>query len=205
MKLRLAVLISGGGTTLQNLLDQIHAGKLDASIECVISNKNGVRGLERAQKAGIPSFFVPIDKGDPSKASVQIFDICRQYRVELVVLGGFLALIEIPADFAHRVINIHPSLIPAFCGTGYYGLKVHQAVLDRGAKITGCTVHFVDDHYDHGPIILQKAVQVQEGDDAARLAERVFQVECEAYPEAIRLIANGRVHVEGGKVRIAGE
>jgi folate-dependent phosphoribosylglycinamide formyltransferase PurN len=133
--------------------------------------------------------------------SNSIFTLCREARVDLVLLAGFLALIEVPEDFRFRVMNIHPALIPAFCGRGFYGHKVHEAVLERGAKVTGCTVHFADNHYDHGPIILQKCVPVADDDTPDRLAIRVFAAECEAYPEAVRLFAEGRLAVEGRRVR----
>jgi phosphoribosylglycinamide formyltransferase-1 len=117
-------------------------------------------------------------------------------------MGGFLKHVLIPADFENRVVNIHPGLIPAFCGHGFYGRRVHQAVLDYGAKVSGCTIHFVDDEYDHGPIILQRSVPVEHGDTAEGLARRIFRVECEAYPEALRLIAEGRVQVTGRRVEV---
>ncbi len=120
----------------------------------------------------------------------------------LVVMGGFLKRVTIPEDFTNRVTNIHPALIPAFCGRGYYGHRVHEAVLEYGAKLSGCTVHFADNQYDHGPVILQKAVPVLDDDTPESLAARVFEAECEAYPEALQLIADGRVRVEGRRVRI---
>ncbi len=122
-----------------------------------------------------------------------IFDHCRRAKADLVVMGGFLKRITIPEDFAHRVVNIHPALVPAFCGEGFYGHRVHEAVLEYGAKLSGCTVHFADNQYDHGPVILQRAVPVLDDDTPETLAARVFAAECEAYPEAIRLIAAGRV------------
>jgi phosphoribosylglycinamide formyltransferase-1 len=134
--------------------------------------------------------------------SAALFDICRAARVELVVMGGYLEHVLIPADFAQRVINIHPSLIPAFCGQGFYGHRVHEAVLEYGAKLSGCTVHFVDNRYDHGPIILQRPVPVEPDDSPASLAARVFAVECEVYPEAVRLFAAGRLTLQGRRVRI---
>ncbi|MHB1037248.1 MAG: phosphoribosylglycinamide formyltransferase [Pirellulales bacterium] len=200
---RVAVLISGGGTTLRNLLEKIDAGLLPVKIVMVISSNPAARGLEYARAAGIPfavaerRAFASLD--DFSKA---VFDPCREAAAEAVVMGGFLKQITIPPDYAGRVLNIHPALIPAFCGKGFYGHHVHQAVLDYGAKLSGCTVHFVDNQYDHGPVILQKAVPVEEGDTADTLAARVFQAECEAYPEALRLLAAGRLRVEGRRVRV---
>jgi folate-dependent phosphoribosylglycinamide formyltransferase PurN len=134
--------------------------------------------------------------------SEAIFDHCRHAKVDLVVMAGFLKRVTIPADFVHRVVNIHPALIPAFCGEGFYGHRVHEAVLEYGAKLSGCTVHFADNQYDHGPVILQRAVPVLDGDTPEALAARVFEAECEAYPEALRLLASGRVAVEGRRVRI---
>jgi phosphoribosylglycinamide formyltransferase 1 len=184
--LRLAVLISGGGSTLTNLLDKIDAGELDASVELVIASRpcDGVaRSAARGQACEVVS-----PKKFPSVAafSEAIFSRCRAAHVDLVVLGGFLSRIEVPSDFEGRVMNIHPALIPSFCGQGMYGHHVHEAVLARGCKVSGCTVHLVDNEYDHGPILVQKVVPVLEGDDADTLAKRVFAAECEAYPEAIR-------------------
>jgi phosphoribosylglycinamide formyltransferase 1 len=131
-----------------------------------------------------------------------VFQPCREAGVQLVVMGGFLKHVLIPADFEHRVMNIHPGLIPAFCGQGFYGHHVHQAVLDYGAKISGCTVHFADNQYDHGPIILQRTVPVLDDDTPEALAARIFEQECEAYPEAVRLFAEGRLQVDGRRVRV---
>jgi formyltetrahydrofolate-dependent phosphoribosylglycinamide formyltransferase len=139
---------------------------------------------------------------DTDAYSREIFDQCRRHGVDLVVMGGFLKQLTIPDDFARRVVNIHPALIPAFCGKGYYGHRVHEAVLEYGAKLSGCTVHFADNQYDHGPVILQKAVPVLDDDTPETLAARVFQAECEAYPEAIQLLAENRVRMEGRRVRI---
>lgn len=183
---RLAVLISGGGSTLLNLLDKIEHGELNASVECVIASRQCV-GVERSMIRGHACEVIAAKKySTPRELSDVIFARCRAAKVDLVILGGFLTRIEVPPDFEGRVLNIHPSLIPSFCGQGMYGHHVHEAVLARGCKITGCTVHVVDNEYDHGPIIVQKAVPVLDGDDADRLARRVFVAECEAYPEAIR-------------------
>jgi phosphoribosylglycinamide formyltransferase 1 len=200
---RLAVLISGGGTTLKNLLEKIHAGSLRVQIALVISSSPNARGLEFAREAGIPIVVVQ-SKGFTSQDdfSRAIFDTCRAALVDLVVMAGFLKRVTIDEDFANRVTNIHPGLIPAFCGLGYYGHHVHQAAIDYGVKLSGCTVHFADNQYDHGPVILQRSVPVLEDDAAETLAARVFTAECEAYPEAIQLIADGRVRVDGRKVRI---
>lgn len=199
----IAVLISGTGTTLKNLIEKVQAGQLPVSIDLVISSNPQAGGLKHAEAANIPAIVVDWNKyREPQLFSQEIFDHCRRTGVNLVVMGGFLKRLVIPNEFENRVVNIHPALIPAFCGQGFYGLHVHRAVLEYGAKITGCTVHFADNIYDHGPIILQRVVPVMEDDTPETLAARVFAVECEAYPEAIRLIAEGRVRVEGRKVRI---
>ena len=201
--LRLAVLISGGGTTLLNLLHEIQEQRLPATVVQVISSRSEARGVQRALDAGLPCEVIRRkDFSTREEFSRSVFDCCRAAKVDLVICGGYLALLQIPADFQQRVMNIHPSLIPAFCGQGFHGLHVHQAVLDRGAKVTGCTVHFLDDHYDHGPIILQEAVPVLDDDTAETLSERVFAAECRVYPEAIRLFATNRLQVAGQRVRI---
>ena len=203
MSIRLAVPVSGGGTTLQNFIDKIGAGELDASIELVIGSKPSIRGLDRAADANIPHTVVARkDYPDVASFSAALFKTCREADVDLVALGGFLCMIEVPEDFKGRVMNIHPALIPAFCGKGYYGHHVHEAVLARGAKVSGCTVHFVDDEYDHGPIIVQRTCPVMDNDTPDSLQQRVFQEECLAYPEAIRLFAEGRLEVDGRRVRI---
>jgi formyltetrahydrofolate-dependent phosphoribosylglycinamide formyltransferase len=197
------VLISGGGTTLTNFLEQIQSGKLRAEVALVVASRGDCGGVERARRVGLRCEVV--ERGSFTGAvsfSAAIFDLCREARVDLVTLAGFLALIEVPDDFAFRVMNIHPALIPAFCGKGFYGHRVHAAVLERGARVSGCTVHFADNHYDHGPIILQSAVEVLAGDTPETLAARVFRAECEAYPEAIRQYAAGRLEVCGRRVRV---
>jgi len=201
--LTLAVLISGGGTTLRNLLGKIEAGELDARIDLVVSSNPKARGLEFAREAGIKIEVLEQKRFATLAAYSQaVFDACRTSQCDIVVMAGFLKFVTIPADFEFRVVNIHPGLIPAFCGLGFYGHHVHQAVLDYGAKLSGCTVHFVDNQYDHGPIILQRAVPVLDDDTADTLAARVFAAECEAFPEALRLIGAGRVSVAGRKVTI---
>lgn len=201
--IRLAVLLSGSGTTLQNLLDRITAGRLAAQVVVVVSSKPDVFGLARAQQAGIPTAVVERKQcASVEEFSARIFQHCRQAGAELVCLAGFLQLIQIPDDFRNRVLNIHPALVPAFCGKGYYGHRVHEAVLEYGAKVSGCTVHFADNQYDHGPIIRQRPVPVLDDDTPDTLAARVFAEECEAYPEAIRLFAEGRLQLEGRRVRV---
>jgi len=200
--LPIAVLISGGGTTLRNLLEKIKAGELPIEIRLVISSSPDARGLQYAAEAGIPSLVVEKKKASAAAFSEAVFDACRRADVKYVVMGGFLKHVLIPPDFENRVINIHPALIPAFCGKGMYGMRVHEAVLEYGVKLTGCTVHVVDNEYDHGPIILQQPVEVQPGDTPESLQARVFAAECEAYPQALRLLASGVVLVQGRRVSI---
>ena len=201
--IRLGVPLSGGGTTLQNLLDRIADGRLAASVAVAVSSKASAFGLERARRAGVPGFVVERKQcASREEFSARILDHCRAAGVDLVCLAGFLQLLHIPPDFANRLMNVHPALLPAFGGKGYHGLHVHQAALETGVKVSGCTVHFADNQYDHGPIILQKAVGVEDDDTPERLQARVFAAECEAYPEAIRLFAEGRLQVEGRRVRI---
>jgi phosphoribosylglycinamide formyltransferase-1 len=198
-----AVLISGGGTTLRNLIQRIAAGQLDVDIRLVISSTAKAGGLQFAADAQIPARVIRADAFASKEAfSDAVFQACRDASVQIVVMGGFLKHVLVPPDFANRVTNIHPALIPAFCGRGYFGERVHQSVLDYGAKVSGCTVHFADNEYDHGPIILQQVVPVLEDDTAHSLAARVFAAECEAYPQALQYLAEGRVHVSGRRVRI---
>lgn len=197
----IAVLVSAGGTTLQNLIDRAASGRLAASIRLVISNNSDAFALERAAKAGLPTAVVGRkEAGSREEFSRRIFEKCREAKVELVCLAGFLQLIQVADDFLGRVMNIHPSLIPAFCGHGYYGHHVHEAVLAYGAKVSGCTLHFADNQYDHGPIILQRTVPVLDDDTPDTLAQRIFVEECEAFPEGIRLFAEGRLRIDGRRV-----
>lgn len=203
MALRLAVLISSGGTTLQNFIDHIAAGKLDARIVAVLSSRPGVYGIERTKNAGLPVDVVSRKEAVSREAFGQkMFDAIRCSEAELVCLAGFLELLPIPDDFENRVMNIHPSLIPAFCGKGFYGHHVHQAVIEAGVKISGCTVHFADNVFDHGPIILQRTAPVLDHDTADTLAARVHEQECIAYPEAIRLFGENRIRVAGRRTVI---
>lgn len=202
--IRLVALASAGGTTVQNLIDRSAAGTLVAELALVVSNNADAFVLERARKADVPTAVVSRkESGTREEFSRRIFEHCRAARADLVCMAGFLQLIHVPDDFLGRVMNIHPALIPAFCGKGYYGHHVHEAVLAYGAKITGCTVHFADNEYDHGPIILQRSVPVLDDDTPEQLAQRVFAQECAAYPEAIRLFAEGRLKIEGRRVRVS--
>lgn len=203
-RLPVAVLISGGGTTLRNLLDEIDLGRLPLEIRLVISSRRQAAGLQYAERAGCPVEIIRRRDFDlPEAHRDAVFAACRSAGVDLVVMGGYLEHLLIPDDFVHRVVNIHPSLIPAFCGRGFYGPRVHAAVLEYGVKLSGCTVHFVDNEYDHGPIILQRAVPVLDNDTPSTLAERLFAEECRAYPEALRWLAEGRVSVKGRQVHIS--
>lgn len=201
--IRLAVLLSGNGTTLQNLLDRIAAGLLRAEIAVVGSTRADAFGLTRARQANVPAFVVE-RKSCLSREdfSARIFAHVRDAGVDLVCLAGFLQLLHIPDDFHNGVLNIHPALIPAFCGKGYHGLAVHRAVLERGVKVSGCTVHFADNEYDRGPIVAQRVVPVLDDDTPESLAARVFAAECEAYPQAIQWFAQGRLRIEGRRVHV---
>lgn len=201
--IRIVALLSGGGTTLQNLLDRIAAGTLNAQVVGVVSSKADAFGITRAERAGVPVRVVRAAPRRPSFAD-EVWAAVREFGPELVCLAGWLHLLPIPEDFRHKVLNIHPSLLPAFGGKGMYGHHVHEAVLSYGAKVSGCTVHFADDSYDTGPILVQRCVPVTTTDTPDALAARVFEAECEAYPEAIRLIAEGRVAVQGRRVVISG-
>lgn len=205
--LRLAVLVSGGGTNLQAIIDRVADGTItNTEIAVVISNNYGVKALERAEQAGIPAVCVsPKDYADRTAFNRVLLETVDSYQVDLIVLAGFLVVIpeEMIDKYENRIINIHPSLIPSFCGTGYYGLKVHEAALERGVKIVGATVHFVDKGTDTGPIILQKAVEVKEGDTPKLLQQRVMEeAEWQLLPQAIDMIANGRIQVLNGRTVI---
>ena len=190
-RLRLAVLLSGSGRTLENLLEQIDAGRLPAEVAVVVASRPDVRGVKIAERAGVPVRVLPPGGQGVEAWSDTVFAACRQARVDLVVMAGFLHLVRIPSDFAGRVINIHPSLLPAFGGQGFHGMNVHRAVLERGCTVSGCTVHLVDDEYDHGRVLLQEPVPVLADDSPESLAARVFAAECQTLPEAIRRIAAG--------------
>jgi len=205
--LKLGVMVSGGGTNLQAIIDNINSGFLDdCEIVSVVSSRPGVYALERAQNHGIPSVvisrkdFSTIEEYD--KALIEHFSSCG---AELIVLAGFLSMLgkAFVEAYRNRIINIHPSLIPSFCGKGYYGIIPHQKALEYGVKVTGATVHFVDYEYDSGPIILQKAVEVMDDDTPESLQQRVMQqAEWKLLPQAIKLYKQGRLIIEGRKVKI---
>jgi phosphoribosylglycinamide formyltransferase-1 len=200
--LKIAVLISGSGSNLQAIIDSIEAGKLQCIIEMVISDKEGTFGIERARSKGIKTYV--LDRKLYEKAlSKEILSLVKD-KVDLIVLAGFLSILdkELITTFKNRIINIHPSLIPSFCGPSMYGIKVHQKAVDYGVKFSGCTVHFVDEGTDTGAIICQRTVPVYPEDTAELLQKRVLQEEHKALPEVIKLIAEARVEVEGRTVKI---
>ena len=205
--LRIAVLISGSGRTLKNFIDLAADGELPVDLRLVVSSSEKAGGLEYAEAAGIATRV--IRRGDFPTGAVgdkpygdAIFAACGEAGVVYVAMAGFLKLAPVPDDFTGRVVNIHPALIPSFCGSGMYGQRVHQAVLNAGVKVTGCTVHFVDNEYDAGPIIWQQPVPVFDDDKADTLAARVFKAEKEAYPHVLKLLAAGRVKLDDRKVTI---
>ena len=202
-KLPIAVLISGTGRTLNNLLDRIEAGSLDVEVRLVVSSSERALGLQYAEQNNIPiaivksSEFIGKDDDDSkAKFSAAVFDACRKADVQYVAMAGYLKLLAIPDDFVEKVLNIHPSLLPKFGGKGLYGRRVHHAVLTAKETISGATVHFVNDEFDAGPIILQKTVEVLPNDTIESLSDRVLErAEFEAYPEALQAIAENRVEV----------
>jgi len=203
MAMPIVVLISGSGTTLENLVDHIQAGELDAEVRGVVSSREDAYGLQRADNHGIPGAAVPRKQFDDIHAfNEALWAAIRKHDPELIVLAGFLSLLEVPPDFHNRILNIHPALIPAFSGQGMYGMRVHRAAIEYGVKVSGATVHIVDTEYDHGPIVLQEPVPVFDTDTPEALRERVQAKERELYPRAVQLFAKSRVRVEGRRVRI---
>ena len=202
--LRVAVMVSGGGTNLQAIIDAVESGRItNTELVAVVSNNKGAYALERAKKAGIKVVVSPKDYDTREEFNKALIETVDSLKVDLIVLAGYLVVIppEMIDKYENRIINIHPSLIPSFCGTGFYGLKVHEAALARGLKVVGATVHFVDKGTDTGPIILQKAVAVEEGDTPKILQQRVMeQAEWILLPQAIDLIANDKVVVVDGRV-----
>ena len=201
-RLRLAVLLSGSGTSLENLFERIEAG-LPAEIVCVIASKKSAFGLQRAERRGVPAVAVPRrEHPDVSGFNDALHEVLGRFEPDLVCLLGFLSPFELRGRYEGRALNVHPALIPAFSGQGFYGRRVHEAVLAAGVKVTGATVHFASDAYDEGPILLQGAVPVEPDVDVESLAARVQALERELVPEAIRLIAAGRVRIEQGRTVI---
>ena len=206
--LRIAVLVSGGGTNLQAIIDAVNNNTItNTSIEVVISNKQDAYALERAKLNNIASECVsPKDYSDREEFNKALVDTIDKYNVDLIVLAGYLVILPpvLIKKYENKIVNIHPSLIPSFCGMGFYGLKVHEGVLSRGCKVTGATVHFVDEGADTGPIIMQKAVEVKQGDTPEVLQKRVMeQAEWIILPKTIDMIANGKISVIDGKVIIS--
>lgn len=204
---KIAVCVSGGGTNLQAIIDAVTAKEIrDTEISIVISNKADAYALERARNAGIEAKYIsPKDFADRESFGQAMVDTLREHQIDLVVLAGYLVIIPetLVKAYRNKIINIHPSLIPAHCGMGYYGLKVHESVLATGNKVTGATVHFVDEEADHGPILLQKAVSVEEGDTPEILQKRVMeQAEWKILPQAIDLIGQGKVEIIDGIAHI---
>jgi len=201
--LRIGVLLSGGGRTLLNILDKIKSGQLNAEVVRVVASRE-CKGVERARAAELDVHIVPYKEiPDNETYSRKITELLDEAKVDLVCLAGFLSFWRIPPHYEGRVMNIHPALLPGFGGKGFYGERVHEAVLAAGVKVTGVSVHFVNNEYDAGPIILQIPVLVEEGDTPETLAARVFEQECVAYPEAIRLFAAGRLRIDGHVVHVA--
>ena len=201
--IRLGVLISGGGTTLINILEYIKQGKLNAEVAVVISSRSTVAGVERAKNAGLEVKIIrKKDHTNIDEFSKSIEKELVAANVDLVIQGGWLCMWKIPPRYENRVMNIHPALLPSFGGQGMWGHHVHEAVLKAGCKISGCTVHFCTNEYDKGPIIVQRACQVKEDDSPETLADRVFEQECIAYPQAIRLFAEDRLSIQNGTVKI---
>ena len=194
--LNIGVLISGGGSNLQAIIDDCESKKINGNIKVVISNKEDAFGLERAKKHNIRSVF--------EKDEDEVIKILKEENIDLVVLAGYLKIIspKFVSEFENKIMNIHPALIPSFCGDGFYGEKVHQAVIDYGAKVSGATVHFVNEKADAGPIIMQDTVKVMDDDDAKTLAKRVLEVEHTILPRCVKLFCEGKISVEGRKVRI---
>ncbi len=203
--IRLAVLISGGGRTLNNLICLAREGKIPAQIVLVIASRPDAAGLHYATRAGIPTRVITRKDKSVDDFSREITAALDEFQPDLICLAGFMCFYHVPQHYFGHVINIHPALLPAFGGKGMFGHHVHEAVLNAGCKISGCTVHFADNVYDHGPIILQRTVQVSEDDTPDTLGAKVFEQEKIAYPDAISLFAQGRLKIEGRRVRILPE
>lgn len=202
--LNIGVLISGGGTNLQSLIDNIRDGYIDGRITVVISDRKGAYGLERAKSSGITSIAFDRRKMTPESLNDNILCELKSHDVQLVVLAGYLSILspKIIKEYKNAIINVHPSLIPSFCGSGYYGINVHKSAIEYGVKVSGCTVHFVDEGTDTGPIILQKAVAVKDDDTPEKLQKRILKYEHRLLPEAVRLICANMVSISGRKVSI---
>ena len=201
--LRIAVLLSGGGRTLQNFIDSRATGALPVEIPLVIASRAGLGGTDRATAAGLRTEIADRREFTSLHAfSQRVFALCDEAGADLICLAGWLALLQIPDRYNNRILNVHPALLPSFGGKGMYGHHVHQAVIDHGCKVSGCTVHFCDNAYDTGPIVIQRTCPVFPDDTADTLAARVFEQESIAYPEAVRLYSEKRLKIEGRKVRV---
>lgn len=201
--LRVAVLLSGSGTSLENLFDHIDGG-LPAEIVCVVASKKSAFGLERAERRGVPAIAVPRrEYADSAAFNDALHEALEPFAPDLVCLLGFLSIFELRGRYEGKTLNVHPALVPAFSGKGFYGHHVHEAVLEKGVRVTGATVHYASDEYDEGPILLQDTVEVRDDDTLESLAARVQALERELVPKAIQLIAEGRVTIENGRTRIA--
>ncbi|HBD63494.1 MAG TPA: phosphoribosylglycinamide formyltransferase [Clostridiales bacterium] len=207
-RLKIGVLVSGSGTNLQSMIDSTKSGEINGEIAVVISDKEDAYGLERARANGINAVFVNAKRHENRTAfNDEIVSVLKKHGVVLVVLAGYLKILspEFIGEYRNKIINIHPSLIPSFCGKGYYGLRVHEAVIEYGAKITGATVHFVDEEADAGPIILQEAVEVYWDDTPEVLQQRVLKIEHRLLPAAVKYYCDGRIETDGRKVKIREE
>ncbi len=206
--IKIAVLLSGSGSTLENLFEKMDSGFLEATIDIVISSKIDAYGLQRAERHGVETVVVESKKfysghiPDWEGMSAAISDLLLPRKVDLVCLCGFMCFYQVPEELSGRVMNVHPALIPSFCGKGMYGSKVHEAVKRAGVKLSGCTVHFVNNQYDAGPIIIQRSCPVYDTDSVSDIASRVMEQERIAYPEAVRLFAQGRLRINEGIVEI---
>jgi len=201
--LKCAIFASGGGSNFQALIDRREAGDLHADLALLVGNNSAAPAFERARKQGIKALHLAMSHfPDEASYSTKLLSVLREHAIELVVLAGYMKKIPatVVAEYMNRIVNIHPALLPAFGGTGLYGDKVHQAVLDYGAKVSGITIHFVDEHYDHGPIICQKTVEVLDSDDAHSLAQRVLALEHGTYWKVVEAIAKGAFFVKGRRV-----
>lgn len=205
MSVKIAVLVSGGGTNMQVVIDQIKEGNINGKVEIVISSNDTAFALERAAQHGIEGIYIgKKNYPDGGERTKEILRVLQEKEIGLIVLAGYMSILdeELVNAYKGKIINIHPSLIPSFCGKGYYGERVHQAVLDYGVKISGATVHFVDEEADTGPVILQKAVEVKDDDTVKILASRVLEAEHQLLPQAVKLFCEGRLQIEGRKVQI---
>ncbi|WP_053955869.1 phosphoribosylglycinamide formyltransferase [Inediibacterium massiliense] len=207
MSINIAAFVSGGGTNLQALIDEIGKKNIDGKIQIILSSNEKAYALKRGEKHGIASIYIGKKNfPDINERNEKIIEILKEKNIDLIVLAGYMSILDekLVKLYKNKIINIHPSLIPSFCGKGFYGKKVHEGVLEYGAKITGATVHFVDEGTDTGPVIMQKSVMVKEEDTVDSLAERVLKVEHEILPLAVQYFCEGRIKVEGRKVRIGG-